>query len=102
MLVTFGCASIAQSVLSLQNKGDFFSINWGSVLFSKILVLSFFLIKIISIIFNKREFLLNKLGVRVIFKTTSFIFSLKIISISSKKGDFFSMNWGSVLYFLYL
>ena len=31
VLVTFGCASIAQSVLSLQNKGDFFSINWGSV-----------------------------------------------------------------------
>jgi len=29
VLVTFGCASIAQSVLSLQNKGDFFSINWG-------------------------------------------------------------------------
>jgi len=29
ILVVFGCGSIAQSVLSLQNKGDFFSINWG-------------------------------------------------------------------------
>jgi len=29
ILVVFGCGSIAQSVLSLQTKGDFFSINWG-------------------------------------------------------------------------
>jgi len=29
VLITFGNASVAQSVLSLQNKGDFFSINWG-------------------------------------------------------------------------
>jgi len=29
LLVVFGCGSIAQSVLSLGLKGDFFSINWG-------------------------------------------------------------------------
>jgi len=29
VLVVFGCGSIAQSVLSLGLKGDFFSINWG-------------------------------------------------------------------------
>jgi len=29
LLVVFGCGSIAQSVLSLGIKGDFFSINWG-------------------------------------------------------------------------
>jgi hypothetical protein len=29
VLVTFGTASIAQSVLSLRTKGSFFSINWG-------------------------------------------------------------------------
>lgn len=29
ILVVFGCGSIAQSVLSLGTKGDFFSINWG-------------------------------------------------------------------------
>ena len=27
--VLLGCGSIAQSVLSLGHKGDFFSINWG-------------------------------------------------------------------------
>jgi len=29
ILITFGNASVAQSVLSLGNKGDFFSVNWG-------------------------------------------------------------------------
>ena len=29
MLVVFGSASVAQTVLSLQNYGDFLSINWG-------------------------------------------------------------------------
>ncbi|XP_023336662.1 aquaporin-7 [Eurytemora carolleeae] len=29
ILVLFGTGSIAQSVLSLNNKGDFFAINWG-------------------------------------------------------------------------
>lgn len=29
VLVTFGTASVAQSVLSLSNKGDFFAVNWG-------------------------------------------------------------------------
>ena len=29
ILVLLGAASIAQSVLSLGHKGDFFSINWG-------------------------------------------------------------------------
>lgn len=29
MLIVFGCGSVAQSVLSLGLKGDFFSINWG-------------------------------------------------------------------------
>lgn len=29
ILVLFGNASVAQSVLSLQHKGDFFAINWG-------------------------------------------------------------------------
>ena len=29
VLVLFGTGSIAQSVLSLGHKGDFFSINWG-------------------------------------------------------------------------
>ena len=29
VLVCFGTASIAQSVLSLRTKGDFFTINWG-------------------------------------------------------------------------
>jgi len=29
VLVTFGNGSVAQSVLSLQTKGNFFSINWG-------------------------------------------------------------------------
>lgn len=29
VLIVFGCGSIAQSVLSLGLKGDFFSINWG-------------------------------------------------------------------------
>ena len=38
LLVTFGCGSIAQSVLSLTIKGDFFSVNWGwSVLASSTL-----------------------------------------------------------------
>ena len=31
ILVLFGAGSIAQSVLSLGHKGDFFSINWGYV-----------------------------------------------------------------------
>ena len=31
VLVCFGTASIAQSVLSLRTKGDFFTINWGWV-----------------------------------------------------------------------
>ena len=29
VLVAFGTASIAQSVLSLKTKGNFFTINWG-------------------------------------------------------------------------
>jgi glycerol uptake facilitator-like aquaporin len=29
VLITFGQAAVAQSVLSLGNKGDFFSVNWG-------------------------------------------------------------------------
>ena len=31
ILVVFGTGSVAQSVLSLGQKGDFFAINWGSV-----------------------------------------------------------------------
>ena len=31
VLVVFGTASIAQSVLSLRTKGNFLTINWGSV-----------------------------------------------------------------------
>ena len=29
MLVVFGTAAVAQSVLSLQNYGDFLTVNWG-------------------------------------------------------------------------
>ena len=28
-LVVFGCGSTAQAVLSMDNKGNFFTINWG-------------------------------------------------------------------------